>query len=86
MIGLANAVNVLNPTRVIVGGWAGLALLASRQPMIEELQKKQQAMMEALMVEASKPGGTCSDDGDQIVWPSACRNVPLKCTHAGPKA
>lgn len=40
-VGLANAVNVLNPTRVIVGGWAGLALLGSRQPMIEEHMQAQ---------------------------------------------
>jgi predicted NBD/HSP70 family sugar kinase len=35
-LGLSNLVNLLNPERVVVGGWAGLSLLAARGAQITE--------------------------------------------------
>ncbi|RAG83858.1 sugar kinase [Streptacidiphilus pinicola] len=36
-VGIANVVNFLNPQRVIIGGWAGLALAPSLLPRIREV-------------------------------------------------
>ncbi|SEM06001.1 ROK family transcriptional regulator [Streptacidiphilus jiangxiensis] len=39
-IGIANVVNFLNPQRVIIGGWAGLALAPSLLPRIREVVRE----------------------------------------------
>ncbi|MEY9876348.1 putative NBD/HSP70 family sugar kinase [Streptacidiphilus sp. MAP12-33] len=39
-IGIANVVNFLNPQRVIIGGWAGLALAPSLLPQIREVVRE----------------------------------------------
>jgi predicted NBD/HSP70 family sugar kinase len=39
-VGVANVVNFLNPQRVIIGGWAGLALAAVLLPRIREVVRE----------------------------------------------
>lgn len=71
-LALANLVNLLNPRRVIVGGWVGLCLMQARGP---ELQRRTRA------ASLARPGSqfelrTCHFGGDSVALGAAL--LPLE--------